>query len=204
MGRVPPTTTFDSLEIEYDDRVLSPRPWTALQAHWAAELLGEAPAGAVLELCAGAGQIGLLAISRQPRHLVCVDSSPVACDFARGNAVAAGLGELVDIRERPLEDAVAPDERFALVIADPPWVPRDETDRFPEDPLTAIDGGPDGLDVARSCVRVAAAHLLPGASILLQLGTREQASTLAGECPDLELLGLRDADGGVVVLLRPR
>ena len=56
------TMTFGDLEIAYDDRVLTPRPWTALQSEWAAELLESAPAGPVLELCAGAGQIGLLAV----------------------------------------------------------------------------------------------------------------------------------------------
>ena len=50
-----------------------------------------------------------------------------------------------------MDEVLAPDERFALVIADPPWVPRAETGRFPEDPLLAIDGGDDGLDLARAC-----------------------------------------------------
>ena len=44
-----------------------------------------------------------------------------------------------------------PHERFAVVIADPPWVPRADTGRYPEDPVLAIDGGDDGLDLARAC-----------------------------------------------------
>ena len=35
-------TSFGSLTISYDDRVLEPRPWTADQSHWAAEILAEA------------------------------------------------------------------------------------------------------------------------------------------------------------------
>jgi len=199
---VPPTTTFGHLEIEYDGNVLTPRPWTALQSRWASELLREAPPGPVLELCAGVGQIGLLAVAGHARRLVCVDSSADACRHARRNAEAAGLGDLVEIRERALGDALADDERFALVIADPPWVPSAETGRYPEDPLTAIDGGPDGLDVARACVAAVRHHLLPGAPILLQLGSREQASDLAAGCPGLEVGGIREGSAGVVVLLQ--
>lgn len=193
--------TFGLLTIEYDDRILAPRPWTALQGRWAADLLRDAPPGSVLELCAGAGQIGLLAIVGAHRPLVCVDDVEAACDYARRNAGRAGLADLVEVRQARLEDAVAPDERFALVIADPPWVPSAETGQHPDDPQAAIDGGPDGLDVARVCVRVAAPHLLPGGSILIQLGSRAQAQALAGELTGLRLEEVRDGEGGVVARL---
>lgn len=196
------TTRFGSLEISYDDGVLWPRPWTAQQSHWAADLLATAPAGPVLELCAGAGQIGLLAISLRARPLVCVDSSAQACADARRNAAAAGLGELVEVRERRLEEAAEPEERFAMVIADPPWVPSAEIGRFPDDPPDSIDGGPDGLDVARSCLRVATRHLLPDAPVLLQLGGRDQARMLAAGLTGLRVHEVRDGEGGVLVLLR--
>ena len=65
---------FGGLRIEYDARVLAPRAWTAAQSRWAAELIRTAPPGPVLELCAGAGHIGLLAVTLAPRPLVCVDN----------------------------------------------------------------------------------------------------------------------------------
>jgi release factor glutamine methyltransferase len=199
------TIEFGTLEIRYDDRVLRPRPWTAAQSVWGAELLRAAPPGPALELCSGAGQIGLLMIAHEPRPLVCVDLNPVACQLTRRNAVAAGLSELVEIREGSLDAVLGPDERFALVVADPPWVRRTETDRFPEDPLLAIDGGDDGLDVAWACVSAASAHLLPGGSALLQLGTAAQAEQVGRRLPsygDLELAEVREYDGGVVARLR--
>ena len=171
---------FGSLQIAFDDRVLRPRPWTVAQSAWAAEILVTAPAGPVLELCAGAGQIGLLAVVESNRSLVCVDLDPTACEFARQNAAAAGLAERVEVREGPMDDVLHDVERFALVIADPPWVRRDEVGRYPEDPLRAIDGGPDGMDLARTCVDVARRHLLPDGALLLQLGSVEQAESLDG------------------------
>ena len=183
--------TFGSLTIAYDSRVLCPREWTLAQSEWAADLMATAPGGPVLELCAGAGHIGLAAVATAGRGLVCVDARAVACDYARGNALAAGMADRVEVREGRLEEALAPDERFPVIIADPPWVPRDRTGQFPEDPLTAIDGGQDGLEVARTCLVVIADHLAPGGSAVLQLGTEAQAEALRGE-PCF-------ADGGLVM-----
>ena len=171
---------FGHLPIVFDDRLLRPRPWTVAQSRWAAELLRTMPGPArVLELCAGAGHIGLLAMEMagsvaDQHHLTAVDVNPVACEYTRRNAEAAGMSSRVDVREGRIDDVLAPDERFDLVIADPPWVSRDETGRFPDDPLIAIDGGSDGLDVVWSCLRAGEQHLVPGGSVVLQLGSVEQ------------------------------
>ena len=180
-GRIEQSMVFGHLTIAFDERVLRPRPWTVAQSRWASELLptGLGPAR-VLELCAGAGHIGLLALAMADAHsdqhrLVAVDVNPTACVYARRNAAAAGMGHRVDVREGRIDDALAPNERFDLVIADPPWVAHAETDRFPDDPLTAIDGGSDGLDVVWSCLQACERHLEPGGSVVLQLGTEGQA-----------------------------
>lgn len=179
----PPATTrhltFCGLSIAYDHRVLEPRPWTQAQSQWGAELLGQAPAGPVLELCAGVGHIGLGAIRDADRSLVMVDVNPVARDFALANAAGNGLGERVEVRLARIDEALEPGERFPLVIADPPWVRSAETSRFPEDPVLAIDGGDDGLDLARTCVDLIDAHLAVGGSALLQLGPDGQAEVIA-------------------------
>ena len=51
----PLTCDFEGLAIAYDERVLEPRPWTALQSRWAAELVGEASDARLLELKSPAG-----------------------------------------------------------------------------------------------------------------------------------------------------
>lgn len=196
------TMRFGSLTIAYDDRVLEPREWTALQSHWARELLATAPEGSVLELCSGAGHIGLLAVDGTDRKLVCVDQNPVACDFAVQNARAAGREDLVDVRNIALQ-SLAEDEAFPLVIADPPWVGSDDVHRFPEDPVLAIDGGSDGLAIARACVAVIDGHLHERGAALVQLGSTDQARALEAELPpSLVLTEVREHPDGVVALLR--
>lgn len=195
---------FGALSVTYDDRVLRPRPWTFAQSEWATELLGELPAGPVLELCTGAGHIGLAAIAPTDRALIAVDISPVAIEFASANAAAAGLADQVRFRLGDMIEVVQPDERFALVIADPPWVRSDHVTRHPEDPLLAIDGGSDGLALARRCLDVASDHLVPGGVVLLQLGDTGQAEALGAEYAErgLQVSEIREFPGnGVVALL---
>lgn len=199
----PETVGFGPLRISFDGRVLRPRPWTTAQSRWAAEILAEAPPGPVLELCAGAGQIGLLAVVGSSRPLVCVDVDPVACGYARHNAAAAGLGDRVEVREGPMEDVLRDSERFAVVVADPPWVRRAEIGRFPEDPVVAIDGGDDGMDVAWTCVETAERHLLRGGTLLLQLGSTEQVGLLRERLrgDELAVTEERRCERGVLVRL---
>jgi release factor glutamine methyltransferase len=199
------TTSLGGLDIAFDDRVLRPRRWTAAQSEWAADLLGQASAGPVLELCTGAGHIGLLAILGNSRRLVAVDADPVACEYAAANAAAAGLADRVEVRNATMHSALAPGEEFPVIIADPPWVPTDRVEDFPEDPALAIDGGEDGLALARECLEVAAAHLAPGGVLLLQLGTLDQAAALDASVLAAGLVVSevrRPAPNGVLVCLR--
>jgi len=190
---------FEGLSIRYDERVLAPRDWTAEQSHWAAALIRTAPPGPVLEVCAGAGQIGLLAVRLAPRSLVCVDADPVACEFLRANALAAGVR--VEVREGPMDRVLQDDERFSVIIADPPWVPHREIGRFPEDPVTAIDGGPDGLDLIRACLAVIERHLVPAGSAVLQIGPGQGAavSELVATYGDLRVVEVRELERGGLV-----
>jgi release factor glutamine methyltransferase len=174
------TVEFGGLQISFDGRVLRPRDWTVAQSWWAAALEQDLPAGDVLELCSGAGQIGLLAMAGSDRRLVCVDVSTVAASYTHHNAEVAGMSDRVSVRTGRINQVLARGELFPLIIADPPWVPRAQTTRFPDDPLLAIDGGDDGMDVVHECLRAISGHLAPGGVALLQLGTAEQAETVAG------------------------
>lgn len=197
---------FGGLRIRFDERILEPRPWTLTQPQWLAELSESAPAGPALEICSGAGHMGLALARLTGRDLVQVDVDPVACAFARENAEDAGIA--VDVRCAPMEQALAADESFALVLADPPWVRRAEVTDFPEDPVLAIDGGDHGLDLARACLAVADAHLAPGGHAVLQLGTAAQMEQLWAELeprlPRLELVEVRSFERGALVHLRAR
>ena len=198
---------FGPLRVGYDGSVLAPRPWTIVQSRHAAVLLEDAPAGPILELHCGAGHIGQAAAAWSGRELVQVDDDPAACDWARRNAVANGV--VADVWCARLEDLRTPDEMFALVLADPPYVPSAETGRFVHDPRHAIDGGDDGLAGIRASLPVAARTVRRGGAILLQVRGASQADTTREAVADAELdLEVADVlavapDRAVVVLTRP-
>lgn len=200
----PSSTVFGGLTIAYDDRVLEPRAWTEAQSAWAAELLTTAPGGPVLELCAGVGHIGLLAVADSDRHLVLVDLNPVASELSTVNVREAGLDDRVEIRTGSMTDVLTDDDMFPVIIADPPWVESDAIDRFPEDPQIAIDGGADGLDLARMCCEVIDAHLAESGSAVLQLGTQAQVDAVddfLAATSTLRVKEVRSFERGVLALI---
>ena len=199
--------TFGPLQVAFDERVLRPRSWTLGQAQWAAELAARLPDGPILELCSGAGHIGQAAAALSGRSLVQVDVDAHACALAEANAEANGLGPATTVVCADLSTwaTASGGSRFPLVLADPPYLPRDEVSAWPEDPTLAIDGGDDGLDLPRRCVVAAARHLVPGGAVLLQARGAGQVAALAADvtAAGLEVVEVRrEDDERAVALLR--
>jgi methylase of polypeptide subunit release factors len=170
---------FGPLLIAFDDNVLHPRSWTVMQSEWAAELSPTLADGPMLELFAGAGQIGLLAAVLTGRRLVQVEINPAAASFAAANAATARVADRVDVRCAAIEAALMDDERFPLIVADPPYLASADISRFPDDPVIAIDGGGDGLDLVRATLDVVRTHMAPGGACLLQVAGPAQVRAVA-------------------------
>lgn len=197
-------TEIGGLRIRWDHRVLEPRPWTEAQSKWLAALEPTAPGGRALELCSGAGHIGLLFQRLTGRDLVMVDANPVACEYAAQNARAAGVAEeSLEIRHAFMGEALRTDERFPLILADPPWVPRADVGRFPEDPVLAIDGGPDGLGLAAECLLLIDRHLSASGHAVLQVGNPGQVEALVAARPParVQVVEVRSFQRGALVHL---
>lgn len=186
-----PAVTFHGLHIAHGAGVLQPRPWTVLQSRWARALLDLVPGGPVLELCCGAGQIGLAAVAGTRRRVVLVDRSPRACAWAHHNAAANGMADRVEVRRGMADEVLADHELFPLVLADPPYLTSVDAARWPDDPRVAVDGGADGMQVPRQILAVAAGHLSSGGSVLLQAAGARQVRALRS---DAERLGLSLAE----------
>jgi len=182
---------FGPIEVEYDDTVLTPRPWTLAQSEWAAELSdGEV----MLELGCGAGQIGLAGAVLSGSCVIQVDRHEPACWWAARNAERNGCADLAEQRCGTASEVLAEGESFSLVLADPPYVPSAEVGAFPDDPLGAIDGGVDGLTEVRSFLAGVVPHLRPGADVLLQLRGLTQVDQLQQWLTHSSTLGLAIAE----------
>lgn len=153
-----------------DPRVLVPRPETELVLEAALAALPEG--GAALDLCTGSGAIGLtLALERPGARVVATDLSADALAVAAENAAA--LGAPVELRHGDLYGPVREDERFDVVVSNPPYVPTGELEGLAaevrREPRGALDGGPDGLSLLRPIVAGAPALLRPGGTLVLEM-----------------------------------
>jgi release factor glutamine methyltransferase len=173
----PATIRFGPIEVAFDETVLRPRPWTVAQSEWAAE---RNAGGRILELGCGAGHIGLAAAELSGAPVVQVDRDAGACRWAARNASANGLNHLAAQRCGSADHVLRPGERFDVVIADPPYVPSDEVSLYPDDPVGAIDGGPDGLALIRIFVNATVGHVDPGGSVIVQVRGLRQVADLEG------------------------
>jgi len=110
------------------------------------------PAARVLDLFAGAGGVGLEALSRGAAHATFVERDPRAVAALRANIEALGVGALARVRrgdvlrELPALDRAG--EQFDIVFLDPPY----DADLV-ETTLQSLGGGgllaPAGLVVAQ-------------------------------------------------------
>ncbi len=180
-------SAFRELELKVDRRVLIPRPETEVLVD---EVLAWArgtgrDALSAVDLGTGSGAIALsLALEGPFGRLVATDASADALAVARENAVTAGLEDRIELREGELFDALGGDERFDLIVSNPPYVTDAEMEALqPEvgewEPKPALAGGPDGMRVLRAIVDGAEAHLEAGGLLALEVGAG-QAGAVTG------------------------
>jgi release factor glutamine methyltransferase len=174
---------FYSLEFYVDPRVLVPRPDTETLVEQALALLR--PRGAGLKLhdaCTGSGCVAVTLAHELPDLEVSAsDISARAEEVFRMNARALLGGELAFIRSDLLESVPG---RFDMITANPPYLSEREVGEmrkigWPE-PELALNGGEDGLDLARRLLRQAPSRLKPGGWLLLEAAP-QQMEPLAAE-----------------------
>ncbi|MGW9428093.1 putative protein N(5)-glutamine methyltransferase [Streptomyces decoyicus] len=140
-----------------------------------AERTGRPPV--VVDLCCGSGAVGtVLAAALDRVELYAADIEPAAVRCARRNITPAG-GE---VHEGDLFDALPARlrGRIDILVANVPYVPSEEVGLLPPEareyePLVALDGGADGLDVLRRVTAAAPQWLAPGGHLLVETSERQ-------------------------------
>jgi len=180
---------FRSLDLAVDRRVLVPRPETEWLVEAVLEHLRKASPAArpprVLDLGTGSGCIALSIAHEHARaELVATDASDGALAVARANAESLGLSHRVTFLSGDWLGALASDERFDVIVANPPYIAAREAGALPGDvhdwePHAALFGGRDGLDDLREIVDDAPRHLRAGGLLALELD-ESRAAEVAG------------------------
>ncbi|MDR1612191.1 MAG: peptide chain release factor N(5)-glutamine methyltransferase [Planctomycetota bacterium] len=131
-----------------------------------------------LDLGTGSGCIAVAVAAVLPgARITAVDKSQKALAVARKNAEAAGMAERIDFREGDWFSACPEHERYDLILANPPYLVKDDPEIWPEvadyDPPPALYGGADGLDHYRKIAPGLGRRLNPGGAAFLEVGVRQ-------------------------------
>lgn len=166
--------------IAVDAGVFVPRQRSAFVVEKAVELAP--PSAVVLDLCCGAGALGLAVAARVGgAELHAADIEPAAVKCARRNLAERGQVYEGDLYE-PLPATLR--GRVDILVVNAPYVPTDEIAMMPpeardHEPLVALDGGPDGVDVHRRVAAEASRWLAPGGHLFIETSEHQAPLTAA-------------------------
>ncbi|MBO5333408.1 MAG: peptide chain release factor N(5)-glutamine methyltransferase [Clostridia bacterium] len=145
---------FYDLTFSVGKGVLIPRPETELLVDFALTNLKGVVNPVVYDLCAGTGCIGLTIAKHLPNAKVfLLEKEQEAFDYLNKNAQNCKLDNVkllnddlftIDLDELPMAD---------IIISNPPYIPSSEICDLQKEvlyePISALDGGTDGLDFYR-------------------------------------------------------
>jgi len=132
--------------------------------------------------------------------VLCVDLSPEALLVAQTNAEIHDVTEKVDFLEGDLLTAIS--AKKDIIISNPPYIPSGRITQLQEEvrqePLVAIDGGPDGFGVVERLLKQSVERLNTPGLILIEIDTSQVNTGLlhaSNNFPDSSISILEDCFG---------
>lgn len=168
------TSEFFGRSFLCDARALIPRPETERLIELIKDSTKDLPANPlVLDIGTGSGVIALtLALEIAGSSVTATDLSEQALALAGENAVRLAVSDRVNFLQADLfPESGGP---FHLIAANLPYIPSGEIPELQRevqhDPVSALDGGPDGLVLVERLISNARARAVPGALVALEIG----------------------------------
>lgn len=152
---------FYDLTFTVGEGVLIPRPETEMLVDFALEKLKNIKNPIVYDLCAGTGCIGLtVAYHRKDATVYLLEKEDKAFAYLKKNKELLKLDNAVLIHGDLFDLDFSSFPNCDLLLSNPPYITSDEINTLQkevlQEPVTALDGGADGLDfyrcIARRCI----------------------------------------------------
>ncbi|MBN1212622.1 MAG: peptide chain release factor N(5)-glutamine methyltransferase [candidate division Zixibacteria bacterium] len=129
----------------------------------------------ILDIGTGSGVIAVTLAGEFDRvEIVAVDISEAALEIARKNAATLGGADRIDFRRSDFFEAVAEDEKFDLILSNPPYITDEDYKTLPPevlaDPKIALVAGEKGLDAIEVILKQAPGYLRRDGRILFEIG----------------------------------
>jgi release factor glutamine methyltransferase len=153
--------------------VLIPRPDTETLVDHALACIAAETACRVLDVGTGSGAIAVtLAAERSSARVTATDISEAALEVASRNAELQGVADRVRFERA---DLLNRGEQYDVIVSNPPYVSSSEMAALQievrdYEPVTALRGGKDGLDVVRALLVATEPSTANGAQLLIEVG----------------------------------
>jgi release factor glutamine methyltransferase len=175
------TVEFCGRTFKSDARALIPRPETEQLVERA---LTYKNLTNVLDVATGSGVIPLsIAIERMEAKVTATDISPEALTLARENADLLQMNRITFLEADLIPPQLSASGPFDLITSNLPYIPSGEIEGLSRevrhDPLLALDGGADGLDLIKRLAPLAADLLAPEGHLLLEIGINQSEKVIA-------------------------
>lgn len=170
---------FRNITLKVDRRALIPRPETeslvALLLHTPSLQALSQPR--IIDYGTGSGCIALSLAKEWPQaKIIALDTSEDALALARENAALLGLTHQIswiNPNQIDLADILEPSSIDAI-ISNPPYIPTEDCNHLDPsvrafEPMSALDGGADGMVITRHIIEEAAMLLTSGGHLFLEI-----------------------------------
>jgi ribosomal protein L3 glutamine methyltransferase len=191
-----------------DERVIVPRSHIAelISERFAAWLPDPDSVSRALDLCTGSGCLAVVLAHAFPdAQIDACDLSPQALAVARRNVQDYGLEGRIELLESDLFAGLS-GRKYDLIVSNPPYVTAASMRALPteyrKEPVLALAGGEDGLDVVRRILAQARPYLSGRGILVVEVGdAREQVEAAL---PDYGFTWLETSAGDGLVFLLER
>ncbi len=161
----------------------------------------------ILDLCTGSGCLAIIAAHHFPEAFVdATDISRDALDVAAINVAQHGMDDRLNLHHGSLYDPLPVAARYDLIISNPPYVNATSMGKLPaeyrHEPRLALAGGDDGMDIVRTIIEQAPAHLSDEGLLVIEIG--HERAFFEAAFPELEPIWLDTAEASDQILLLSR
>lgn len=191
---------FYGIKIKVNQNVLIPRPETELLCEQAIKIIWNSNAR-VLDLCTGSGCIAAVVASKTNASVTASDVSEKALAVARENCHGLNVECVQSDMFGKLFARI-----FDVIISNPPYIRSGDLDSLQKEvqrePLTALDGGEDGLKFYREIAEKSPEFLAENGVLLLEIGfdqASEVSALLSVNFTDVQVI--KDLEGNDRIII---
>ena len=168
---------FYGLDFAVTSGVLIPRPETELLVEKTVSLAKNHDSPVIADIGTGCGAIAISLALELPRaKIYAADISALSLEIAQANCLKHKVTDRVSLLQGNMLESLH--ESVDFIVSNPPYVKEKEISDDSFEPVLALNGGADGLDLIRRLCHQLDGKLRPGGYLLLEIGQGQKKAVI--------------------------